>query len=144
MSYWSEPPYPAPSVTEGPSHGYDWETYEDFKDVAQEYVVTEPGGGLETLWERNPRAVARINSKLQEIVKPWVQYAIPHGSWSDMYRTMRLVILSDLTGEQLTSSKQLDVGWAVLDDMLGRGYKPDVVVAQVIRDKFGMTVEEAT
>lgn len=115
--------------------GYGWESYEDFRKAVQEYADTEPNGYLERIDES---AAQKIAAKLADIVRPWVKATQPMGTWDEMTRTMRLIVLNDITGLKLSSTKELPAGYHHLAGMLGkRTWDPDPTVKKVIRDNFG-------
>jgi hypothetical protein len=128
-------PSPEDSVLVSETEGYGWQSYEDFRDTVREYADTEPNGYFGKIDEDTAH---RIAAKLAHIVRPWVKATQPMGSWEDMTRTMRLIVLNDITGLKLSSTKDLPAGYSHLAGMLGaRTWRPDTTVADIIRDKFG-------
>jgi hypothetical protein len=138
MSDWTIPQPPEWMQDAPPPHtpeGYDWEDFEDFRSVVQEYADTEPNGYLEKI---DSEKAYEIAAKLAEVVRPWVKATQPYGTWDEMTRTMRMIVLNDITGLRLSSTKDLPAGFSHLADMLGADrWDPDPTVARMIREQFG-------
>lgn len=92
----------------------------------------------------DPERAARVASKMNEVIYPWVKTHTPKGARSTIARTIRIGMLQRITGMEVESTKDLPRVWVdTLDDWLGgRKGVCGERAAEILKQEFGLEVTD--